>query len=180
GSSLRSIVETLCLAIATSVIRTESKRIRIRERIPIRKPVQIQPTRDPDWVFLLELTRVGVVVAVPAVELPALVERVLEQAPNPIALAWSLPVQVCSHLRGRPLHVDAIRMTPRAFRCAANERPPLVLASPVVIGYDERGPHGIAEVVAIDSERLVDLPAMEIRDPPVLPPCTKRRLELIT
>lgn len=31
GASLRAIVETLCLAIATSVLRTESKRIRMRE-----------------------------------------------------------------------------------------------------------------------------------------------------
>lgn len=101
--------------------RAQPKRIREVHRIPARKPVQVQPAREPDEVFLGEAPGDRVIVPVAAVQQAALVPLVLEQPAQPrVLLVRAVLLQVCRQVLRGPTraeeHAAALPLEHRAQR----------------------------------------------------------------
>lgn len=86
------------------------RKAEIQHRVPRRKPIAVQPPREPDRVLLREAAARGVVEPVAAVVLARGVAAVHGQAAHPDwrVVPAALAVQARVHRLARPVHLDAV------------------------------------------------------------------------
>ena len=107
-------------------IRRQPKRVTKIDRIPARKAIEIEPTRDPDRILLREPPRFRIVIAIPQVLELARVRLRGEQAPEPRAVI----VVVLVESRGR---LDPIRPRPFAGPIDRRDEPRRVPVAAAVV-----------------------------------------------